>query len=125
MSVSIARLPDCPEVLDDVLVAQFHQDGYLAFENVLTAEEVEADRTALSEITGWLMDEARAGRAMIFSAMLPHQTPPNRSPHRRRALQFQYRGENTRQVSPEEFGKVFAETDGTPATCALAERLDG
>lgn len=301
MSVSIARLPDCPEVLDEDLVAQFHRDGYLAFENVLTAEEVEAARIALSEITGWLMDEARAGRArvretkpgvrgnyagvqvqeldgpfgihfesgvedplslanaeaelnfrklhgyhqahptfralvehprikgfvarvlgqkvvlknemalskppfigsekpwhqdnayfdwlpleavatawitlddatvengcmhvlpgrhkgeafkhvhtidcqivegrldysdavplemkaggaMIFSAMLPHQTPPNRSPHRRRALQFQYRGENTRQVSREEFGKVFAEADGTPATCALAERLDG
>ncbi len=301
MSVSIARLPDCPEDMDDALVAQFHRNGYLAFENVLTAEEVEAALTALSEITGWLMDEARGGRArvweaksgargnyagtqvqeldgpfgihfepgveeplslenaeaelkfrklhgyhqahptfqalvehprikgfvervlgqkvvlknemalskppfigsekpwhqdnayfdwlpleavatawitlddatvengcmhvlpgrhkgeafkhvhtidcqivegrldysdavplemkaggaMIFSAMLPHHTPPNRSPHRRRALQFQYRGENTRQVSREEFGKVFAEVDGTPATCALAERLDG
>ena len=68
MSVSIARLPDCPEVLDDALVAQFHRDGYLAFENVLTAEEVEAARTALSEITGWLMDEARAGRAEVREA---------------------------------------------------------
>ena len=44
---------------------------------------------------------------MIFSAMLPHQTPPNRSPHRRRALQFQYRGENTRQVSREEVGQAM------------------
>ena len=52
MSLSIVCLPDCPEDLDDALVAQFHRDGYLAFENVLTAEEVEATQTALSEITG-------------------------------------------------------------------------
>ena len=57
---------------------------------------------------------------MFFSAMLPHQTPPNRSSERRRALQFQYRGVETVRVSKEEFGKVFAEADGTPASCALA-----
>jgi len=64
--------------------------------------------------------ELKAGGAMFFSAMLPHQTPPNRSPERRRALQFQYRGVETVQVSREEFGRVFAEADGTPASCALA-----
>ena len=64
--------------------------------------------------------ELKAGGAMFFSAMLPHQTPPNRSPVRRRALQFQYRGVETVQVSKEEFGRVFAEEDGTPASCALA-----
>ena len=68
MSVSIVCLPDCPEDLDDALVAQFHRDGYLAFENVLTAEEVEAAQTALSEVTGWLMDEARGGRARVWEA---------------------------------------------------------
>ncbi len=62
----------------------------------------------------------RAGGAMFFSAMLPHQTPPNRSANRRRALQFQYRGVTTTQVSKEEFGEVFAEGDGSPASCALA-----
>ncbi|MFH1570249.1 MAG: phytanoyl-CoA dioxygenase family protein, partial [Gemmatimonadota bacterium] len=64
--------------------------------------------------------ELKAGGVLYFSALLPHQTPPNQSPHRRRALQFQYRAAGCRQVSREEFGKVFAEPDGTPASCALA-----
>ena len=62
----------------------------------------------------------KAGGAMFFSAMLPHQTPPNRSPHRRRALQFQYRTASARKVSREDHGKVFAEADGLPASCAFA-----
>ena len=62
----------------------------------------------------------KAGGAMFFSAMLPHQTPPNSTAERRRALQFQYRGTTTKAVSREEFGTVFAEADGTPASCALA-----
>jgi phytanoyl-CoA hydroxylase len=64
--------------------------------------------------------EIKAGGVMYFSAMLPHQTPPNHTADRRRALQFQYRGVSTKQVSKEEFGEVFAEPDGTPASCALA-----
>ena len=63
--------------------------------------------------------ELKAGGAMYFSAMLPHQTPPNTSRFRRRALQFQYRATSTRRVSKEEFGRVFAEADGTPASCAF------
>jgi phytanoyl-CoA hydroxylase len=62
----------------------------------------------------------KAGGVMFFSAMLPHQTPPNQTSGRRRALQLQYRGVSTVEVSKEEFGKVFAEADGTPASCALA-----
>ncbi len=34
--------------------------------------------------------ERKAGGAMVFSAMLPHQTSPKRSPHRRRIRQLQY-----------------------------------
>ena len=64
--------------------------------------------------------EIGAGGVMFFTAMIPHQTPPNRTPHLRRALQFQYRGVSTREVSRKEFGQVFAEADGSPATCALA-----
>lgn len=64
--------------------------------------------------------ELKAGGVLYFSALLPHQTPPNQSVYRRRALQFQYRGIETYQVSAEEFGKVFAEADGRPASCALA-----
>jgi len=61
--------------------------------------------------------ELKAGGAMFFSGMLPHQTPPNRSPHRRRALQFQYRGSDTVKVDKEDYEKAFREPDGTAATC--------
>jgi phytanoyl-CoA hydroxylase len=60
------------------------------------------------------------GGAMFFSGMLPHQTPPNRSPYRRRALQFHYRGVSTRVVDQAEYDRLFAEPDGTPASCAAA-----
>lgn len=69
--------------------------------------------------------ELKAGGAMFFSGMLPHQTPPNRSPLRRRALQFQYRGADTRALTREEYSRVFVEADGTPASCAVAERIVG
>jgi ectoine hydroxylase-related dioxygenase (phytanoyl-CoA dioxygenase family) len=64
--------------------------------------------------------ELPAGGAMFFSGMLPHQTPPNRSPHRRRALQFHYRGASSREVDQAEYDRLFAEADGTPASCAAA-----
>ena len=38
-----------PEVLNDGHLRQFQEQGYLAFENVLTAQEVEAARAALTE----------------------------------------------------------------------------
>jgi len=79
--------------------------------------EILPDRIDKSEAVPLPM---KAGGVMFFSAMLPHQTPPNQTAGRRRALQLQYRGVTTTQVSKEEFGKVFAEADGTPATCALA-----
>ena len=64
--------------------------------------------------------ELGPGGALFFSGMLPHQTPTNRSALRRRALQFHYRGASTRKVSPEEYDRVFAEADGTPASCRAA-----
>ena len=78
----------------------------------ILSDRIEKDRAVAVEL--------KAGGVMYFSAMLPHQTPPNRTADRRRALQFQYRGVSTKQVSKEEYGKVFAEADGTPASCALA-----
>lgn len=58
------------------------------------------------------------GGAMFFLGMLPHQTPPNRSDQRRRALQFHYRGVSAREAEPDEYNRAFAEADGTPASCA-------
>jgi phytanoyl-CoA hydroxylase len=66
--------------------------------------------------------ELRAGGAMWFSGMLPHQTPRNRSPRARRALQFHYRALSTRVVDQDEYDRLFAEPDGTPASCAAAKK---
>ena len=60
------------------------------------------------------------GGAIFFSGLLPHQTPVNASNLRRRALQFHYRAKNSRVVSDEEYDRIFAEADGTPASCAAA-----
>ncbi|MCG3148831.1 MAG: hypothetical protein PCFJNLEI_02280 [Verrucomicrobiae bacterium] len=62
--------------------------------------------------------ELPAGGAMFFAGMLPHQTPPNSSPLRRRALQFHYRSATSQIVTQDEYDKVYAEPDGTPASCA-------
>lgn len=62
--------------------------------------------------------EISAGGAMFFYGLLPHQTPPNSSPERRRALQFHYRCSSSSFVSKEAYDKVYAEEDGTPASCA-------
>jgi phytanoyl-CoA hydroxylase len=61
-----------------------------------------------------------AGGAMFFSGLLPHQTPPNASPQRRRALQFHYRTASSQIVPREEYDRAFVEADGTPASCAAA-----
>jgi phytanoyl-CoA hydroxylase len=83
------------------------------------------------EIVPQRVDEAQAravplppGGAMLFYGMLPHQTPPNSSPDRRRALQFHYRSADSRIVAREEYDRIYAEADGTPASCAaVADHL--
>ena len=64
--------------------------------------------------------ELRAGGALFFAGMLPHMTPPNTSPDRRRALQFHYRSATSQIVNQAEYDRVYAEADGTPASCAAA-----
>lgn len=62
----------------------------------------------------------KAGGMVVFHGNLPHFTPANTSPYRRRALQYHYRCASNRMVSKEEYDKVFKEQDGTPASCAAA-----
>ncbi len=64
-----------------------------------------------------------AGGAMFFYGMLPHETPPNRSPERRRALQFHFRGAHSRIIDAEAYDGVFANGSGEPASCRSASRL--
>ena len=66
--------------------------------------------------------ELPAGGGMIFNGLLPHQTPPNGTPQRRRALQFHYHGAHCRRVSAEEYDLAFTDEDGSPATCLHAAR---
>lgn len=68
MAVTTPEILDCPETLDDELIAQFHRDGYLAFENVLTQTEVADARAALTEIHTRLYHEAKAGQAKVREA---------------------------------------------------------
>ena len=64
----------------------------------------------------------RAGGAMFFYGMLPHETPPNRSAHRRRALQFHFRGAGTRIVDEEAYDRLFVDSCGFPASCRAASK---
>lgn len=68
--------------------------------------------------------ELPPGGAMFFAGMLPHQTPPNSSPQRRRALQYHYRAASSQIVAREIYDKVYAEPDGTPASCAAANTVE-
>lgn len=81
--------------------------------------EIVADRIEPSQA---VPVELPAGGALFFAGMLPHQTPPNSSPHRRRALQFHYRAASSRLVERDEYDHLYAEADGTPASCAAAPR---
>ena len=64
--------------------------------------------------------ELPPGGGMFFVGMLPHRTAPNTSEHRRRALQFHYRGAQTEIVDPETYNRIYCEPDGTPASCQAA-----
>ena len=66
--------------------------------------------------------ELPPGGAMFFSGMLPHQTPPNSSPQRRRAIQFHFHSKTARALPREEFDAVFVDEDGAPASCHAAEK---
>ncbi len=62
------------------------------------------------------------GGAVFFSGIMPHHTYPNTSPLSRRALQYHYRSQDSRRVSNDDYDAVFAEADGSPASCAAARR---
>ena len=83
----------------------------------LTDCEIEPGRVDVSQATPI---EMKPGGLLLFSPMLPHYTPPNRSDQRRRALQIFYRAGYTKIITQEEHARNFLEPDGTPATCAAA-----
>lgn len=94
----------------------WHKKGPLLHYHGRDCEIVE-DRLQTEEVVPVPL---RAGGAMFFSGVLPHQTPANQSPHRRRAIQYHYRAADSVMATREEYDRVFAEADGTPASCAAA-----
>ena len=62
----------------------------------------------------------KAGGILIFHGNLPHKTPANTSPDRRRALQYHYRTSDNEIISKDEYFGIFKESDGTPASCMAA-----
>jgi len=58
----------------------------------------------------------RPGGLMLFDALLPHGTPTNHSPNRRRALQFHYCPQSAGKTPPEERLAVFG-SEGKNVTC--------
>lgn len=63
-----------------------------------------------------VMAVLRPGGCLFFHGLLHHGTPANRSPHRRRALQFHYRPAGAGDIPPEERMAVFG-SEGKDATC--------
>jgi len=59
-----------------------------------------------------------AGGGMFLSGLVPHMTPANRTPYRRRAVQFHFRHPQSEIVTQAEYARLFAEVDGTPAACS-------
>ena len=93
-----------------------HRDGPLKHEHTTDCEIVK-DRYSTETAEPIHL---RAGGIVFFHGNAPHFTPPNRSAHRRRALQYHYRAVENRLISKEEYTQVFQEADGTPASCAAA-----
>ena len=62
------------------------------------------------------------GGALFFSGMVPHETPPNRSDQRRRALQFHFRGSRSVIVPGPEYDQVFKDAQGNAASCEAIRR---
>lgn len=90
-----------------------HKDGAFRHTHIDDCE-IEAKDLDLSRVRPVPVP---AGGALFFYGMLPHETPPNRSPHRRRALQFHYRAASSEIVDDEVYNSIFALPDGTPGSC--------
>ena len=66
-----------------------------------------------------VMIPLQPGGALLFSGLLHHATPPNRSPARRRALQFHYASIDCRRIDAMRHAELFADGRGY-AGCAVA-----
>jgi len=64
----------------------------------------------------------KPGSALFFSGMIPHETPPNRSDRRRRALQFHFRGSKSEILPGPEYDTIFRDAEDEPASCEAVRK---
>jgi phytanoyl-CoA hydroxylase len=64
----------------------------------------------------------KPGGVLLFSGLLHHGTPPNRSQSRRRAVQFHYASTSCRSTTPEEHGRFFHDAKGMAACTGMQPR---
>ena len=81
--------------------------------------EINVSRLDLSTLVPVPM---KPGSALFFSGLIPHETPPNRSDSRRRALQFHFRGSQSEILTGPEYDKLFHTAEGLPASCEAIRR---
>jgi phytanoyl-CoA hydroxylase len=96
-----------------------HKVGALKHEHKRDCE-INVRRLDLSTLTPVPL---KPGGALFFSGMVPHETPPNRSEHRRRALQFHFRGSRSEILPGPDYDSVFRDADGQPASCEAVRRI--
>jgi len=58
----------------------------------------------------------RPGGLLLFDGLLPHGTPTNFSPHRRRAVQYHYRNESAQKTSTDDRLAIFG-SEGKDVSC--------
>ncbi|MEO6053881.1 MAG: phytanoyl-CoA dioxygenase family protein, partial [Chthoniobacterales bacterium] len=98
------------------VIAQGHKNGALRHFHDRDCE-IMPDRIDPSKI---IPVPIPAGGAMFFSGLIPHETPPNKSDYRRRAMQFHFRAATSQIVDEETYNRMFVEADGSPASCRVA-----
>ena len=67
--------------------------------------------------------EMAPGDALIFHSLLHHYTAPNRSEHRRRAVQFHFNQIGMKWTSLEAHRRQFHDEDGVYAGCTVPKGL--
>lgn len=72
--------------------------------------------SGMQEKTGIVAAPLKPGGLLLFDGLLPHGTPHNNSPLRRRALQFHYRNQSAHSFSEEERLAIFG-GEGRGAQC--------
>ncbi len=76
-------------------------------------------RPDLLRLQDRLAIELRPGDALVFHSLLHHYTAPNRSLHRRRAIQFHFHQLGMQWTSLEEHRRAFHDETGAYAGCTV------